>query len=306
MSSLRRRRGGKEDEVTSSKADSTVVLQPIAPAAPLSSPSLLAAAFVFAAVLTVYLLTTYPSVTGGDAGELIITGCNFGVAHPPGYPTFTMLAGLFQRLIPYGSKAWRTNVMSSIFGSIAAVLLYATGRKLGSGEGGWLGDGWGGMLAALGFAFSPTVWLYSIQGEVFALNNLLVAAMVYLTVLFYEEEDKYRVARQTYEQQLAVYTAEQSKATTATTTAASNSNTAAGTTAPAPVAPSPSRLIRLAYAGAFVCGVAMTNQHTTVFPVIMTSAFVTWSLFYNGQLTGPCAASLPRLLAFTHIICCIC
>jgi hypothetical protein len=35
-----------------------------------------------------------------------------------------------------------------------------------------------GVLAALGYAFSPTVWLYSIQGEVFALNNLLVVSEI--------------------------------------------------------------------------------------------------------------------------------
>ena len=311
MSTLRRRRGDKEDVKTaSSEPQIDAKLLTLSPAISLASPSFLASLFVFAAVLAVYALTTYPSVTGGDAGELIITGCNLGVAHPPGneyattmqvivlvifaylffavsfsmltgYPTFTMLAGLFQRLIPIGQKAWRTNMMSSLFGAIAAVLLYRTGKKLGAGHGAASGgSGWGGMLAALGFAFSPTVWLYSIQGEVFALNNLLVAAMVYLTVLFYEEEDKYRYARQLYEQTIAA---------TATAAASAKDTDVSKSAAPAPtppVPPSPRRLINLAYLGAFICGLAMTNQHTTVFPVLMTSAFVTWSLFWNGQLTG--------------------
>ena len=32
------------------------------------------------------------------------------------------------------------------------------------------------------FALSPTVWMYSTHAEVFALNNLLVATLVYLAL----------------------------------------------------------------------------------------------------------------------------
>jgi hypothetical protein len=39
---------------------------------------------VFVSVFGVYLATVYPSITGGDSGELVITACNLGTAHPPG------------------------------------------------------------------------------------------------------------------------------------------------------------------------------------------------------------------------------
>ena len=35
-------------------------------------------------VFGVYLCTMYPSVPGGDSGELIVAGCTAGIAHPPG------------------------------------------------------------------------------------------------------------------------------------------------------------------------------------------------------------------------------
>jgi len=38
-------------------------------------------------------------------------GCTAGIAHPPGYPTYTMLAILFYNLIPFGSPAWRVNLV---------------------------------------------------------------------------------------------------------------------------------------------------------------------------------------------------
>jgi hypothetical protein len=39
---------------------------------------------LFALVLTLYVKTAYPTVPGGDAGELVFTSCSLGVAHPPG------------------------------------------------------------------------------------------------------------------------------------------------------------------------------------------------------------------------------
>ncbi len=47
---------------------------------------------------------------------------------------------------------------------------------------------------------------------------------------------------------------------------------------PAPPA-TPQSLLRLAHVGAFVYGLAMTNQHTTVFYVLPTAVFVVASLY---------------------------
>lgn len=35
-------------------------------------------------VLSIFAYTTKPSVPGGDAGELLAEGCQFGISHPPG------------------------------------------------------------------------------------------------------------------------------------------------------------------------------------------------------------------------------
>lgn len=39
---------------------------------------------LFIGILAVYTLTISPSVTGGDAGELLAEACHFGIPHPPG------------------------------------------------------------------------------------------------------------------------------------------------------------------------------------------------------------------------------
>ena len=38
--------------------------------------------FVF--ILAIYAKTMYPTISGGDSGELVVSACNLGAAHPPG------------------------------------------------------------------------------------------------------------------------------------------------------------------------------------------------------------------------------
>lgn len=274
---------------------------------PPGRPSSLQAAFVFATVLSVYVSTVYPSVTGGDSGELIVTTCTLGIAHPPGYPLYTMLGALWSAAMPLGHRAYRMNVLSCVLGAAAAAAIAATTTMLasrtpffsaangssGSSNGGraWSGATVAGVYAGLGFAFMPTVWLYSIQGEVFALNNALVALLLFLTVRYYAREETVDCADSAARHAkkggeglsadvsvAAKQTQQQAADPTATATLAQVA------TPPLPIAPPSRRLVPLALGGAFLCGVCLTNQHTTVFPVLVTSSFISWSLLARGQL----------------------
>jgi SAM-dependent methyltransferase len=128
--------------------------------------------------LTVYVTTLYPGVPGGDSGELIAAAYTMGTAHPPGYPLYTMIAKLFTWL-PVGSIAWRVNLLSGVLDAAAAVVLYAAVTR-------WTRSAWAGLLAGGLFAFSPLVWSYAVAAEVFALNNLFIAIVLWLAVRFQE------------------------------------------------------------------------------------------------------------------------
>src|SRR5688572_33448599 len=71
------------------------------------------AAGLFLAALATYVATLYRTVPGGDSGELTLVAATLGVAHPPGYPLFTLLGKLFS-LIPLGTVAWRINLLSAV------------------------------------------------------------------------------------------------------------------------------------------------------------------------------------------------
>src|ERR1039457_7197685 len=78
-------------------------------------------AFVFATTVafTGYWYTLAPSVTLEDSGGFLTAAHNLGVPHPPGYPVWTILAWVWQWIIPFGSVAWRVNLMSAFFGALA-------------------------------------------------------------------------------------------------------------------------------------------------------------------------------------------
>ena len=65
-------------------------------------------AVVFIVVLLVYGVTATHSVGLEDDGLFILSRHFAGVAHPPGYPLFTLFGHLFDQ-IPFGSTAYKVH-----------------------------------------------------------------------------------------------------------------------------------------------------------------------------------------------------
>jgi hypothetical protein len=75
-----------------------------------------------------YIATANRTVTGGDNGELIAVANGLGVAHPPGYPLFTMLAAAMIRILSRSGMevAFRVSVLSALCGGLCCwALLHA-------------------------------------------------------------------------------------------------------------------------------------------------------------------------------------
>jgi hypothetical protein len=137
---------------------------------------------VFTILAVVYLRTIAPGLTwangGSDGGDLITAAATGGVAHPTGYPLYLLLARLFQ-LLPVGSLAFRTNLMSALAMALAGGLLchlvlrarpYVNIYLL------WIG----GMAAGFAFGLAPLVWSQAVITEVYALQALLVVILFHL------------------------------------------------------------------------------------------------------------------------------
>mmetsp|Transcript_12711 Transcript_12711/g.40154 ORF Transcript_12711/g.40154 Transcript_12711/m.40154 type:complete len:158 (+) Transcript_12711:59-532(+) len=70
------------------------------------------AATAFALHLAVLLPRVSSAPGGGDSGELLAVSCDGGVAHPPGYPLFVMLARYPIGWVGIGTPAWRVGYVS--------------------------------------------------------------------------------------------------------------------------------------------------------------------------------------------------
>jgi tetratricopeptide (TPR) repeat protein len=80
------------------------------------------ALFVFVVALAVYARSLAPTVTLVDSGELIVAARSLGVAHPPGFPLYVLLAHL-ATLVPIGSVAVRVNFASAFFAALACAVI---------------------------------------------------------------------------------------------------------------------------------------------------------------------------------------
>ena len=168
----------------------------------------------------VYFATCAPSVTLEDCGELAVAGDYAGVPHPPGYPSWTMCAWIFARLLSWvtfrgqPNPAWAIATMSAFWGALAtgimAMLVSRTSadmlrfRARGTSAGA-AGDGpaaapEGGPLARLAgaacfedvagfvsgaasslvFAFSPVMWSQCTIVEVYSFNAFFMMLLLLL------------------------------------------------------------------------------------------------------------------------------
>jgi hypothetical protein len=106
-----------------------------------------------------YLATLSRDVLPADSGEFQLVAALLGVAHPPGYPLYTLAGHLFIRLVPIGTPALRLNLMSvpmavvTLLWTARATRLWA--RHLGASP---LLARMGGVAAALTLGSATTFW----------------------------------------------------------------------------------------------------------------------------------------------------
>lgn len=133
-------------------------------------------------LLGVYLGSLAPTVSfGGDTGELIAASYLLGNAHPPGYPLYLLLARLWA-LLPWGEVAWRVNLLSACAGAAAGAFLYGALWR-------WSRSRIASGFAALLLGTTYSLWSQAVIAEVYSLAAALFAALLWLHVRWFQEED---------------------------------------------------------------------------------------------------------------------
>jgi hypothetical protein len=133
--------------------------------------------------LVVYVLTLARDITFVDSGELTAVAATLGIAHPPGYPLFTLLGHLMS-LLPIGSIPFRVGLLSALTTSLAALLLYRSASTIAgcvAPRANAMAREVAPLAGALLFAFALTPWSQATVVEVYGLQVCLVMAFLAAT-----------------------------------------------------------------------------------------------------------------------------
>ena len=154
--------------------------QPDYPAHPLSREESLWAAAALLLPLVLFALTFCRAEYWGDATELALVARSAGIAHPTGYPLWSMIAALFARLpLPGWNPALAVNLLSALFGAGACLVLYTLQRRLGSARA-------AALFGALVMASGMEMWHQSSIAEVYSFHVLLIGGVLLAAVRFYQ------------------------------------------------------------------------------------------------------------------------
>ena len=139
---------------------------------------------VSASLLLAYWLTMPKVVTFEDSG-LFLQVCHFnGIAHPPGYPLFTLLC------VPWFwlpvDPVILGNSLSAVFAALTCIVVYFILKQLGVHR----------FIAAVTcilLGLSRDFWSQAIIVEVYSLNTLLVSLELYLAICFANKPQKWHL-----------------------------------------------------------------------------------------------------------------
>lgn len=128
-------------------------------------------ALVGATLFGLYARTLMPGAVGGDAGELQYAAPMLALVHPTGQPLYVLLGWLWTHVVPFGSVAWRMNLLAALSGATAAsVTAWGVGR--------WTRSRWIGVISGMTLGLGATFWGQSVLADKYAFASLMTALCI--------------------------------------------------------------------------------------------------------------------------------
>jgi len=135
--------------------------------------STILSALLILVLLPVYLLTLlHGPGDHPDTAKFQFVAYILGTPHAPGYPTYLVFTHFFVKLFPFGSLAYKVNLLSAIFSLCTCWILFRILLVLEVTP-------FIAFLTAFMFGLTQTFWSQSIIAEVYALNALFVALSIF-------------------------------------------------------------------------------------------------------------------------------
>jgi len=131
-----------------------------------------------------FIFTSCPNLYWRDAGEFQVVAFQLGIAHPAGSPLYALLAKAFT-FLPFGSIAFKVNLFSAFFGAfllaITFLLITECLETVFSPQNKDVSL-LSGTIAVSFLAVSHSLWYYSIQAEVYTLQNCFIVLIALFLV----------------------------------------------------------------------------------------------------------------------------
>jgi len=160
----------------------------------------IAAAGVFFASITVYLLTVAPTVCFWDCGEYTASCHSLAIPHPPGNPLYIMLGRVASMALFFLQDfGLRLNLVSCVSSAFTAMLIYLIVVRAFTGWMGIPGTVWqrlvvyiAGITGGLYAAFGSTMWFCSVEAEVNTPVMVPIVLCVWLILVWAQSGDPRR------------------------------------------------------------------------------------------------------------------
>lgn len=152
-----------------------------------------AAAALFLGAWFLYSLTAARGTIFGDPSEYQFIPAIWGIAHPPGYAFYTLLAGLWQRLFLVGDVAFRTHLLAGAAGAwtVSRVFLMIVEVRAASGGAPDTRSRWllpAALLGGLALAVAPNFWQHSIHSNAHIVSAAITATQLWLLMRWSRED----------------------------------------------------------------------------------------------------------------------
>ena|GEM_PF-668109 len=135
---------------------------------------------VFLLALGVYTITVRPQIGPSlDSIELHLATMTRGIVHPPGSPQYTALAWAAAHILPGPDAAYRINLFDALCMALTVALINLLTFRLTR-------HNIISALAAMSLAIAPRMWYLGSVAELYALNSLYIAGVLYLLVTWYQ------------------------------------------------------------------------------------------------------------------------
>jgi hypothetical protein len=127
-------------------------------------------------LLVMYVGTLAPDILPADNGEFQLVAEELGVAHPTGFPLYSMLANLMTKLPIAATPAYKVNLFSAITSTATLLLVYLSVRRLTASI-------LASIVAAMALSTATTFWAQATTANIRSMTAMFAAMVIYLLLV---------------------------------------------------------------------------------------------------------------------------